>query len=85
MSQENVEVVRAQLQAWNEGDMDALREWYDPDAMIVRVWRVGRSKSLRWAAIRRFACSLYVGGLRPAGRVARTPQITNGRRPQGPT
>jgi ketosteroid isomerase-like protein len=36
MSQENVKVVRAQLQAWNEGDMDALRERYDPDAMIVR-------------------------------------------------
>jgi ketosteroid isomerase-like protein len=30
MSQENVEVVRAGLAAWNAGDMDALRESYDP-------------------------------------------------------
>ena len=30
MSQENVEVVRAGLEAWNAGDMDALRETYDP-------------------------------------------------------
>jgi ketosteroid isomerase-like protein len=36
MSQRNVEVVRAQLEAWNAGNMDALRERYDPDAMIVR-------------------------------------------------
>lgn len=32
MSQENVEVVRAAFAAWNAGDMDALRELYDPDA-----------------------------------------------------
>ena len=30
MSQENVEIVRAGLAAWNAGDMDALRESYDP-------------------------------------------------------
>ena len=36
MSQENLEVVRAAYEAWNAGDMDALRELYDPDAMIVR-------------------------------------------------
>jgi ketosteroid isomerase-like protein len=36
MSQENVEIVRAQFEAWNDGDMDSLRERYDPDAMIVR-------------------------------------------------
>jgi uncharacterized protein len=30
MSQENVEVVRAALDAWNEGDLDALRELHDP-------------------------------------------------------
>ena len=34
MSQENVEVVRAGFDAWNAGDMDALRELYDPDAML---------------------------------------------------
>ncbi len=33
MSQENVEVVRAGLAAWNAGDMDALRETYDPDVI----------------------------------------------------
>jgi ketosteroid isomerase-like protein len=31
MSQENVEIVRAGLQAWNAEDMDALRELYDPE------------------------------------------------------
>jgi ketosteroid isomerase-like protein len=36
MSRENVEVVQANLEAWNAGDMDALRDKYDPDAMIVR-------------------------------------------------
>jgi ketosteroid isomerase-like protein len=36
MSQENVEVVRRAYEAWNAGDMDALRELYDPDAMMVR-------------------------------------------------
>jgi ketosteroid isomerase-like protein len=35
MSQENVRVVRRAYEAWNEGDMDALRELYDPDTMIV--------------------------------------------------
>src|SRR4051812_19324459 len=34
MSQENVETVRAVLAAWNGGDMDALREVYDPDAIM---------------------------------------------------
>ena len=36
MSQENVELARAAFEAWNVGDMDALREMYDPD-IIVRV------------------------------------------------
>jgi ketosteroid isomerase-like protein len=34
MSQENVEVVRAVYSAWNAGDMDALRELYDPDVIM---------------------------------------------------
>jgi ketosteroid isomerase-like protein len=36
MSQENVEVVRAVYEAWNAGDMDALRERFDPEAIVVR-------------------------------------------------
>ena len=36
MSQENVKVVRAAIEAWNAGDMDALRELYDPE-IVVRV------------------------------------------------
>jgi ketosteroid isomerase-like protein len=36
MSQENVEVVRAAFIAWNAGDMEALRELYDPDAISRR-------------------------------------------------
>ena len=35
MSQENVEIVRANFEEWNAGDMDAFRELLDPDAMIV--------------------------------------------------
>jgi ketosteroid isomerase-like protein len=34
MSQENVEVVRAVFETWNAGDMDALRELHDPDAIM---------------------------------------------------
>ena len=34
MSQENVEIVRAGIDAWNAGDMEALRETYDPDAIM---------------------------------------------------
>src|SRR5437764_13584885 len=34
MSQENVEVVRAAFDAWNAGDMDALRQLYHPDAIV---------------------------------------------------
>ena len=33
MSQENVEIVRAFFEAWNAGDMDALREMQDPDVI----------------------------------------------------
>jgi len=33
MSQENVEVVRAGFQAWNAGDMDAVREMHDPSVI----------------------------------------------------
>ena len=34
MSQENVEVALATFEAWNAGDMDALRELYDPDVVM---------------------------------------------------
>ncbi len=34
MSQENLEIVRAALAAWDAGDMDAFRELYDPDAVV---------------------------------------------------
>jgi ketosteroid isomerase-like protein len=34
MSQENVEIVRAVFAAWNAGDMDALRELYDPEVIM---------------------------------------------------
>ena len=33
MSRENVEIAQAAFAAWNVGDMDALRELYDPDAI----------------------------------------------------
>ena len=34
MSQENVEVVRAAYEAWNAGDMDAVRALLDPDVIL---------------------------------------------------
>ncbi len=34
MSRENVEVVRAFFEAWNSGDMDAVRKTYDPDVIV---------------------------------------------------
>ena len=34
MSQENVEVVRAFFEAWNAGNMDAVREIHDPDVIL---------------------------------------------------
>ena len=55
MSQENVEIAKATVEAWNAGDMEALRELYDPNA-IVRMpddWPepgpfMGREAILRW-------------------------------------
>jgi ketosteroid isomerase-like protein len=43
MSRENVEVVRAFFEAWNAGDMDAVREMHDPD-VILRTVRIGPSR-----------------------------------------
>jgi ketosteroid isomerase-like protein len=34
MSQENIEIMRATFEVWNAGDMDALRELYDPDVIL---------------------------------------------------
>jgi ketosteroid isomerase-like protein len=34
MSQENVETIKALFEAWNAGDMDAVRELYHPDAIL---------------------------------------------------
>src|SRR5436190_3875180 len=34
MSQENVEIVQAIFVTWNAGDMDALRELHDADAIV---------------------------------------------------
>jgi triphosphoribosyl-dephospho-CoA synthetase len=34
MSQENVEIVRAAFEAWNAGNMDAVRELHDPDVIV---------------------------------------------------
>jgi ketosteroid isomerase-like protein len=55
MSQQNVEVVRAFFEAWNAGDMDAVRELYDPEviARTAEGWPergpyVGRDVVMRW-------------------------------------
>ena len=34
MSRKNVEVVRGAVDAWNAGDMDRLRGFYDPDVVV---------------------------------------------------
>jgi ketosteroid isomerase-like protein len=34
MTQENVEVVRLMLAAWNDGDMDGVRELWHPNAIV---------------------------------------------------
>jgi ketosteroid isomerase-like protein len=34
MSQENVEIAKAFFEAWNAGDMNAVRELYDPDVIM---------------------------------------------------
>ena len=56
MSQENVEIVRRGIEAWNRGDMDAFRELHDPDAVLrpVSDWPeqgpfVGRTTLMRFA------------------------------------
>jgi ketosteroid isomerase-like protein len=55
MSQENVEIVRASYEAWDAGDMDALRELYDPDVVLrtAEGWLepgpyFGRDAVMRW-------------------------------------
>ena len=34
MSQENVEIVRAGFEAWNAGDLDAVRDLFHPDVVL---------------------------------------------------
>jgi ketosteroid isomerase-like protein len=34
MSEENIEVVRTYFKVWNAGDMEGVRELYDPDAVM---------------------------------------------------
>jgi hypothetical protein len=46
MSQENVEIVRAGIEAFIAGDMDAVRETLDPDAITVRGLEDGRNRRL---------------------------------------
>jgi ketosteroid isomerase-like protein len=54
MSQENVEIVRKTLKGWNAGNMEVVRELYDPDVVmvVVRDWPepgpfVGRDAMMR--------------------------------------
>jgi ketosteroid isomerase-like protein len=67
MSQENVDVVRAAFEAWNAGDMGALRERCDPDI----IWRppegwpepgpfVGREAVMLWFEHLREAFDTYM-------------------------
>ncbi len=40
MSEENIEMVRTYVKVWNAGDMEGVRELYDPGAVmeVVRDW-----------------------------------------------
>src|SRR5437870_5391158 len=55
MPQDNVEIVKAGLAAWNDGDMDRVREMYDPDVIhkSIEGWPepgpfVGREAVIDW-------------------------------------
>jgi ketosteroid isomerase-like protein len=55
MSKENVEIVRAAFETLNAGDLDAMRELYDPDVIVrtVKDWpepgpHVGREGVMRF-------------------------------------
>jgi ketosteroid isomerase-like protein len=37
VSQENVEIVKAAFDAWNAGDMDRVRDMYDPNVVVQTV------------------------------------------------
>ena len=73
MSQENVEVVRAFFEAWNSGDMDAVRDTYDPNVIVraVEGWPepgpyVGRDAVMRqWKLQREACCEVYLAWRRP--------------------
>jgi ketosteroid isomerase-like protein len=56
MSRENVEIAQAAFAAWNLGDMDALRELYDPDAIArpLENWLDGGLAVGRDAILRQF-------------------------------
>jgi ketosteroid isomerase-like protein len=56
MSQEDVEIVRVALGAWNAGDMDAVREACDPNVIVrsIEGWPesgpfVGREAVMGWS------------------------------------
>ena len=63
MSQENVEIVRADFEAWNAGDMDALRELYDPDGDHADPGGLAGARAFRGSG----------GGHAPVGATARAP------------
>ena len=55
MSQENLEVARGVFDAWTAGDMEAVRDLYDPDVVVrpLEGWPepgpfVGREAVMRW-------------------------------------
>ena len=49
MSQENVEIVRVALEAWNAGDMEALRALLDPDAILRTTGGLAGARTFRRA------------------------------------
>ncbi len=89
MSQENVEILRAGFDAWNAGDMNSLRERFDPDI----IWRppvgwpepgpfVGREEVMRWFEQLREAYDSYrtdlIGDLTETGDRVVVSQVWRG-------
>ena len=55
MSQENMEILRAFFEAWNAGDMNAVRESYDPHVVVryAEGWPEGSEPIMGRAAVMR--------------------------------
>ena len=82
MSKEDVEVVRAALEAWNAADMDALRELYDPDVILIGLegWPESGPFVGREAVVREFEQLREAWHADVLGRLATSSMLATGLR-----